>query len=66
MRSWKESHYQRATEFTRLLAEALAAASAGSGHAPAISAPRPLQPAQIPKPAAPTTAALFKSIPWKK
>jgi hypothetical protein len=68
MRSWKENHYSRGTQFVQLLAEAIGgtAPAAAPAATPAGTAPRPQQSAPSPKPAAPTTAAVFKSIPWKK
>jgi hypothetical protein len=66
MLHWKDSHYARATEFARLVADAIGSPPMPAPHPTAISSPRPLAPASIPKPAAPTTAAVFKSIPWKK
>jgi hypothetical protein len=66
MLRWKEHHYARATEFAQLLAEALAHAPAPMPHAPAATVPRPAPTLPKPRPAAPTAAAVFKAIPWKK
>ena len=61
MPAWNETHYARAQEFTRLLAEALAAAPTP------ISAPSVPSVATTPaQPPTATAATLFKKIPWKK
>jgi hypothetical protein len=66
MRSWKEIHYSRGTEFVQLLVQAIGGAKPETAPTPAATASRPEQSTSLPKSAAPTTAAVFKSIPWKK
>lgn len=66
MLHWKESHYARAAEFVDLITKAVGVESGRNPHPAAIPTPRPLAPASIPKPAAPSAAAVFKNIPWKK
>jgi len=68
MPSWNESHHARAAEFVRLVTEAVGRPPAPAAPAPIVPlpTPRPLEVARIPKPAAATSAAVFKSIPWKK
>lgn len=67
MPRWKENHYARAAEFTRLLGAALGR-SAAAPDAPAPAA----APALTPSPAKPagtpgaTAASVFTNIPWKK
>jgi hypothetical protein len=73
MTAWTDHHYTRAQEFTRLLAEALAAAKAPEAtptlelttapfmRAPAAPAPAPAAPAP-----GPSASSVFKKIPWKK
>jgi len=69
MPTWNEVHYARAQEFTRLLADALAAASAPSPK-PAAPTPPPVaaKPASAPAapPAGPTAATVLGKIPWGK
>jgi len=66
MRPWKEHHYTRAAEFVHLFGDAVGLSSANMVPSTGINGPRPLTAATTPKPAAPTAAAMFKSIPWKK
>ena len=66
MLHWKESHYARATEFVDLIAKVVGAQPGRNPHQASMPAPRPLAPASLPKPTAPTAAAVFKNIPWKK
>jgi hypothetical protein len=63
---WKEHHFARATEFVQLLADTLGRPARPVAAAPSVPPPRPISPASLPKPAAPTASAVFKSIPWKK
>jgi hypothetical protein len=71
MTHWNETHYGRAEEFLRLIAEAVPPAVPGQAAvAPTPPAPRPppaaTTPAAAATPAAPTAASVFKKIPWKK
>lgn len=66
MLRWKEHHYARAAQFAQLLTEALGTPTVQTPHPTVIAPPRPVAAAAVPKPAAPTAAAVFKSIPWKK
>ena len=76
MSAWNDTHYTRAQEFTRLLADALATAAPPVRPAPLAPpnptlvappafAPSPVSPA-LPSPAGATAANVFKKIPWKK
>jgi hypothetical protein len=66
MLRWKEHHYARSAQFAQLLTEALGTPAVATPHATVIASPRPVSATPLPKPAAPTAAAVFKSIPWKK
>ncbi len=66
MLPWKESHYARATEFAGLIANALGRTPMPLPHSPVIASPHPHPPTAIPQPSAPSAAAVFKNIPWKK
>lgn len=66
MLRWKEHHYARSAQFAQLLTEALGAPTVPTPHPTVITSPRPVAATPHPKPAAPTAAAVFKSIPWKK
>jgi hypothetical protein len=72
MPNWNEIHYRRAADLVQSLSAALdptpapAQAAAAAPAALVMPSPRPVAPAAAPQPAAPTTAAVFKNIPWKK
>jgi hypothetical protein len=69
MSNWSENHYRRAADFVQLLSAALEPAPPAAPAAPAtvsVPPPRSVAPVAAPPPAAPTTAAVFKNIPWKK
>jgi hypothetical protein len=66
MPRWKDHHYVRAGEFAKLVAAAIDDQPAPTSHPEAIPLPRSPAPAHLPTTAAPTAAAVFKNIPWKK
>lgn len=72
MPTWNENHYRRAADLVQSLAAALDPAPAAAPAAPAapaallVPSPQSVVPAAAPQPVAPTAAAVFKNIPWKK
>jgi len=72
MTAWKEVHYARAQEFTRVIADLTApfrspAETRSTSAASPVPAAPPVASAPAPKTTGtPTAASMFKRIPWKK